>query len=97
MGGIGISFVSGCNALLSTACAAAGRFGFQKDMGAIASLGRPESEANYNVRALLESTEEVVARTKTFMRWWQLHRADVRAGWTTLGRFKVRLSLDMSL
>ena len=67
---------------------AAGRFGFQKDMGAIASLWRPESEANHNVRALLESTEEVVARTKTFMRWWQLWRPDVVAGWVTLGRFK---------
>ncbi|CAK0744791.1 hypothetical protein CVIRNUC_001574 [Coccomyxa viridis] len=65
-----------------------GRFGFQKDMGAIASLWRPESEANHNVRALLESTEEVVARTKTFMRWWQLWRPDVVAGWVTLGRFK---------
>ena len=67
---------------------AAGRFGFQKDMNAIASLWRPESEANHNVRALLESTEEVVARTKTFCRWWQLWRPDVRIGWVTLGRFK---------
>ena len=75
---------------------ATGRFGFQKDMGAIASLWRPESEANHNVRALLESTEEVVARTKTFMRWWQLWRPDVVAGWVTLGRFKARSPLCCS-
>ena len=75
----------------------AGRFGFQKDMGAIASLWRPQSEAGHNVRALLESTEEVVARTKTFMRWWQLWRPDVLAGWVTLGRFKARPLLCCSL
>ena len=68
---------------------AAGRFGFQADMMAIASLWQPASEANHNVRALLASTEEVVARTKTFCRWWQLWRPEARAGWTTLGRFKV--------
>ena len=58
-------------------------------MNAINSLWQPASEANYNVRALLGSTEEVVARTKTFCRWWQLWRPEARAGWTTLGRFKV--------
>lgn len=69
---------------------AAGRFGFQKDMNAINSLWHPASEANHNVRALLGSTEEVVARTKTFCRWFQLWRADPRHGWTILGRFKAR-------
>ncbi len=69
---------------------AAGRFGFQKDMNAINSLWHPASEANYNVRALLGSTEEVVERTKTFCRWFQLWRAEARHGWTILGRFKVR-------
>ena len=69
---------------------AAGRFGFQKDMNAINSLWHPASEANHNVRALLGSTEEVVARTKTFCRWFQLWRAEARHGWTILGRFKVR-------
>ena len=69
---------------------AAGRFGFQKDMNAINSLWHPASEANHNVRALLGSTEEVVARTKTFCRWFQLWRSEARHGWTILGRFKVR-------
>ena len=75
--------------LTSFEALAAGRYGFQADMKAIASLWQPGSEANHNVRALLASTEEVVARTKTFCRWWQLWRPEARAGWTTLGRFKV--------
>ena len=89
----------GMSLLLAWACScgtslkgqsAAGRFGFQKDMNAIASLYNPASEANHNVRALLGSTEEVVERTKTFCRWFQLWRAEARHGWTILGRFKVR-------
>ena len=59
-------------------------------MNAINSLWHPASEANHNVRALLGSTEEVVERTKTFCRWFQLWRAEARHGWTILGRFKAR-------
>ena len=71
-----------------TACCA-GRFGFQRDMRAISSLWEPESEDNLNVRALLDSTAEVVDRAKIYARWWRLWRADVRAGWVAFGRYKV--------
>ncbi len=63
-------------------------------MNAINSLWHPASEANHNVRALLGSTEEVVERTKTFCRWFQLWRAEARHGWTILGRFKVRVVMS---
>ena len=69
-------------------CWGAGRFGFQRDMRAISSLWEPESEDNLNVRALLESTAEVVDRAKIYARWWRLWRADVRAGWVAFGRYK---------
>ena len=58
-------------------------------MRAIASLWEPESEDNLNVRALLDSTAEVVDRAKIYARWWRLWRADVRAGWVAFGRYKV--------
>ena len=68
----------------------AGRFGFQRDMRAISSLWQPESEDNLNVRALLDSTAEVVDRAKIYARWWRLWRADVRSGWVAFGRYKAR-------
>ena len=58
-------------------------------MRAISSLWEPESEDNLNVRALLDSTAEVVDRAKIYARWWRLWRADVRAGWIAFGRYKV--------
>ena len=63
-------------------------------MHAISSLWQPESEDNLNVRALLDSTAEVVDRAKIYARWWRLWRADVRAGWVAFGRYKVRHSLS---
>ncbi len=58
-------------------------------MHAISSLWQPDSEDNLNVRALLDSTGEVVDRAKIYARWWRLWRADVRAGWVAFGRYKV--------
>ena len=68
----------------------AGHFGFQRDMHAISSLWEAGSEDSCNVRALLDSTLEVVQRAKIYARWWRLWRADVRAGWVAFGRYKVR-------
>ena len=59
-------------------------------MHAIGSLWEPDSEDNRNVRALLDSTLEVVQRAQIYARWWRLWRADVRAGWVAFGRYKVR-------
>lgn len=42
------------------------------------------------VRALLDSTAEVVDRLKIYAKWWRLWRPDVRAGWAAFGRYKVR-------
>lgn len=67
----------------------AGRFGFQKEMNALKSLKMPNAEENHNVQALLNSTQEIEDRYKIFWRWWRVWRADVRAGWVVLGRFKV--------
>ncbi len=61
-------------------------------MHAISSLWQPDSEHNLNVRALLDSTAEVVDRAKIYARWWRLWRSDVRAGWVAFGRYKVRLT-----
>ncbi len=69
----------------------AGRFGFQKEMNALKSLKMPNAEENHNVQALLNSTQEIEDRYKIFWRWWRVWRADVRAGWVVLGRFKVTL------
>ena len=33
--------------------------------------------------------DPLLARTKTFCRWWQLWRPEARAGWTALDCFKV--------
>lgn len=74
----------------------AGHFGFQRDMRAIDSLWEPGSEDNCNVRALLDSTAEVVQRARVYACWWHLWRADVRAGWVAFGRYKVRGSLRLS-
>lgn len=59
-------------------------------MHAIGSLWQPDSEDNRNVRALLDSTLEVVQRAQIYARWWRLWRTDVRAGWVAFGRYKVR-------
>jgi hypothetical protein len=67
----------------------AGRFGFQREMNALASLKDPSSEEGQNVAALLGSTHEIELRIQQINRWWRLWRADVRAGWLTLARFRV--------
>ena len=58
-------------------------------MHAIGSLWEPGLEDNCSVRALLDSTAEVVQRARVYARWWRLWRADVRAGWVAFGRYKV--------
>ena len=58
-------------------------------MNALKSLKMPNAEENHNVQALLNSTQEIEDRYKIFWRWWRVWRADVRAGWVVLGRFKV--------
>ena len=68
----------------------AGRFGFQKDMNALKSLRTPHAEENMDAVSLLNATQEIVDRFKIVWRWWRVWREDVRAGWVTIGRFKVR-------
>ena len=41
------------------------------------------------MQSLLDATQEIENRYKIFWRWWRVWRADVRAGWVGLGRFKV--------
>ena len=67
----------------------AGRFGFQKDMNALKSLRTPHAEENMDAVSLLNATQEIVDRFKIVWRWWRVWREDVRAGWVTIGRFKV--------
>ncbi|CAL5224557.1 g7259 [Coccomyxa viridis] len=76
------------NLLLRESMDVIGRFGFQKEMNALKSLKMPNAEENHNVQALLNSTQEIEDRYKIFWRWWRVWRADVRAGWVVLGRFK---------
>ena len=68
----------------------AGRFGFQKDMNALRSLRSPHAEENMDAVSLLNATQEIGDRCKIVWRWWRGWRPDVRAGWITIGRFKVR-------
>lgn len=58
-------------------------------MNALKSLKQPNAEENQNVQSLLDSTAEIENRYKIIWRWWRVWRADVRAGWVVLGRFKV--------
>ena len=71
----------------------AGRFGFQREMNALSSLKAPDSQEGQNVQALLKSTHEIELRIQQINRWWRLWRRDVRQGWATLARFRVRATL----
>ena len=60
-------------------------------MNALKTLKSGEdTEDSTNVNALLHGTHEIELRLQQINRWFRLWRKDVRDGWVTLGRFRVR-------